>query len=135
MAPNRYMIVFTRTEPWAELGLLRKICRVCRVIFGCILFSSLLLVALLAVRGTFYRSGIGEAVLSFLIIVPVAALFAWAVGCMFIRRAVHKPNPPSEGDSPPPEPPSDGAPRPAPLRPFSPLLMSEHADLPNEQGA
>jgi len=35
------------------------------------------------------------------------------------------------GDSSPPEPPSQDSPRPAPLRPFSPLILSAHADLPN----
>jgi hypothetical protein len=135
MTSDRYMHVFTRSEPWAELGLLRRWFRVCRIIFGCILSSSLLLVALLAVRGILYRSGFGQAVISFLILVPVAALFAWAAGCMFIWRAVYEPIPPAVGGSPPPEPPSEGAPRPAPLRPFSPLIMSAHAELPNERRA
>ena len=132
MTSDRYLHVFTRTEPWAELGPSRRVFRVCRVIFGCVLSGSILSVAILTIPGVFNRAGFGQAVFTFFIIVPVAALFAWAAGCMFIWRAVHEPIRPVPG-GPPPEPPSEGAPRPAPLRPFSPLLMSAHAELPNQR--
>ena len=36
---------------------------------------------------------------------------------------------------PPPEPPTEGAPRLAPLRPSSPLIMSARAKLPNDTNA
>ncbi len=39
------------------------------------------------------------------------------------------------GGSPPPEPPTEGAPCPAPLRPFSPLIQVAHAELPNDRNA
>jgi hypothetical protein len=126
MTPDRYIHIFTRTEPWASLGLFRRVARICRVAFGCILFGSLVLVALLTVRNSAKD-------LSLIVVVPMAALFAWAIGCMFIWRAVHSPSQPSSDGSRPPEPPTEGAPRTAPLRPFSPLVQSVHAELPNER--
>ena len=36
---------------------------------------------------------------------------------------------------PPPEPPTEGSPRPAPLRPSSPLIQAAHAELPDDRDA
>ncbi|MEQ1933340.1 MAG: hypothetical protein ABL962_05605 [Fimbriimonadaceae bacterium] len=38
----------------------------------------------------------------------------------------------TSGGSPPPEPPTEGSPRPAPLVPMPPFVLSAHADLPND---
>ena len=55
------------------------------------------------------------------------ALYGYALFRMHLLR--------TSGGSPPPEPPTEGAPRPAPLRPFSPLILSARAELPNERNA
>jgi hypothetical protein len=132
MTSDRYMIIFSRTEPWSSLGLFRRAARVLRITFGSVLFGSLVVVALLAIRTMSSLSSVRQ-VLFCLAVVPFAALLAWSVGCMFIWRATHSPAEPSSDGSPPAEPPSEGAPRPAPLRPFSPLILSAHAELPNER--
>jgi hypothetical protein len=125
---------FSLTEPWASLGMLRRVARVCRIVFGCIMSSFLLLAAVYAACGLFFSPSVGHALLCIAIVLHFTVL-AWAVGCMFIWRGVYPPHQPSSGGLPPPEPPTEGAPRPAPLRPFSPLVQSAHAQLPNDRSA
>lgn len=125
---------FSLTEPWVSLGVLRRVARICRIIFGCVLSGFLLLAAVLAVRGLFFGPTIGQ-VFSCIVIVPFVTVLASAVGCMFIWRGVYPTQQPSSGGHPPPEPPTEGAPRPAPLRPFSPLIVSARAEFPNERSA
>jgi hypothetical protein len=125
---------FSLTEPWASLGILRRVVRICRIIFGCVLSSLLLIPAVLFVRGLFFSPTVGQ-VLLYIFIASFFTLLAWAVGCMFIWRGVYPSQEPSSGGLPPPEPPTEGAPRPAPLRPFAPLIMSAHAELPNDRSA
>ena len=133
MILERYRQGFSLTQPWESLGVLRRIARVCRIIFGCILFSFLLLGVVLSVRGMFFSPSVGQ-VLICIGVVPCLTFLAWAVGCMYIWRGVYPPLRPSSSE-PPPEPPTEGAPRLAPLRPFSPLVESAHAELPNERSA
>ena len=134
MTSDRYMIVFSRTEPWAALGLLRRIARVLRIIFGCILSGAFILTVVIAGRGISFSATVREVVLC-VVLIPFLALLAFAVGCMFIWRGVYPPSQPSSGGSSPPEPPTEGAPRPAPLIPSSPLIQSAHAELPNDRNA
>ena len=134
MNSDRYMHVFSRTEPWASLGLLRRIARVFRIIFGCVLSGAFLFTVFLAVRGVSFSTSGGQIALC-IILIPFLVALAWAVGCMFIWRGVYSPSQPSSGGSPPPEPPTEGSPRPAPLRPFSPLIQAAHAELPNDRNA
>jgi hypothetical protein len=133
MTPDRHRILFSRTEPWSSLGLLRRVARVCRILFGLVLFSSFLWAILLAVRGVALSDSFGQAVLC-LVLVPFLILLAWSIGGMYIWRGVRRPPGPSSGGPPPPEPPEppvEGAPRPAPLRPFSPRVLTAYAKLPN----
>ena len=125
---NRYMLVFSLTEPWASLGLFRRIARVLRIIFGCILSGAFLFTVVLAVRGVSFSTSRGQVALC-ITSIPFLVALAWAVGCMFIWRGVYPPSQSSSGGSAPPEPPTEGAPRPAPLRPFSPLIQAAHAEL------
>lgn len=130
MTSDRFMVMFSRTEPWSQIGLFRRIRRVCRILVGSVLFSMLLLFIFTAIRGIWLSSSLWQA-FSCILVIPVLALLAWAVGCMYIWRAVHQPWEISSGHEPPPPPPQD-APRLAPLSPFSPLILSEHAPLPDE---
>ena len=41
----------------------------------------------------------------------------------------------ASGGEPPPEPPTEGSPRPSPLRPFSPLIQAAQAEIPNDRNA
>jgi len=125
---------FSRSERWSSLGLLRRVARVCRVVFGLLLFSAcLLLIRTLlhdsSINFSLWQTSLRVGAIAYL------ALLAWCVGCMFIWRGVYSPSQPSSGGSPPPEPPADGAPRPAPLRPFSPLIVSAHAEAPDGRKA
>src|SRR5215218_8824441 len=98
MRTDRYMGIFSLTEPWSSLGILRRVARVCRILFGVVLFSSIVGVAVFVCCVSFsdsVRQG-----LSCLVLMPVFALFAWAVGCMFIWRPVY-PAPPLSRGSPP----------------------------------
>lgn len=128
---ERNLEMFSRTEPWARIGWGRRVLRVCRIAFGCVLASLLLLMAGLAGCAIFSAVPIDQKIVYAFTAVCVTVL-AWAVGCMYIWRRVHGVMPPDAGGSPPPEPPPEGAPRTAPLRPISPLILFAHADLPKE---
>jgi hypothetical protein len=134
MTSDRYMHVFSLTEPWTSLGLLRRIARACRIMFGCVLSGAFLFTVFLAVRGVSISTS-GSQVALCITLIPFLLALAWAVGCMFIWRGVYPPSQPSAGNPPPPEPPTQGSPRPAPLRPFSPLIQAAHAELPNDRSA
>jgi hypothetical protein len=129
---DSYMIFYSRTQPWSSLGLLRRVARVCRVVFGTVLFSGIVLIIIGLISGLSSSHSVAHAVEAIAISIFLAPL-AWSVGCMFIWRGVSRPSLPSSGGSPPPEPPTEGAPRPAPLRPYSPLIHSAAAELPNER--
>ena len=86
------------------------------------------------VRGISFSATVCEDVV-WGVLVPFLALLAFAVGCMFSGRGAYPPSQPSLGGSAPPEPPTEGAPRPAPLVPSSPLIQSAHAELPNDRNA
>jgi len=122
---------FSRSEPWSSLGLLRRITRVCRIVFGLLLFSAILLLTFPVLRGLSFGSSVWQALFC-VAAIPYLALLAWCVGCMFIWRGVYPPSQLSAGGSPPPEPPADGAPRPSPLLPYTPLTLSAHCELPND---
>ena len=132
MTSNRYMHVFTLTEPRASLGVIRRVARVCRIIFGCFLSGSLLLLSGVCVLGVLSSTSTSQ-VFSSVAVVPGVILLAWASGCMFIWRQVRPTARRSGG--PPPEPPTEGAPCPVPLCPISPLIQSAAAELPHEQNA
>ena len=134
MTSGSHMIAFSRTEPWCSLGLFRRIARVIRIIFGCVLSGSFIFALITAIRGIFFSTSLSQVVLC-VVLIPVLAFFAWAVACMYIWRGVYPPSQPSSGGSSPPEPPTEGAPRPAPLIPSSPLIQSAHAELPNDRNA
>ena len=131
MTSDRHLIVFSRTQPWASLGLLRRVARIFRIIFGCTLFCALFFAAGLGVRGVSLSNSIAQALVC-IAVVPFLVLLAWAVGCMYIWRGVYTTSQPSSGGSPPPEPPSEDSPVPAPLRPSSPLTQSARAEIPSD---
>jgi hypothetical protein len=129
MTSDRYMHVFSLTQPWASLGLLRRVARVFRIIFGCVLSGAFLFTVVLAIRGVSFSTTTGQ-VVQCITLIPFLLVFAWAVGCMFIWRGVYPPSQPFSGGSHPPEPPTEGSPCPAQLRPISPLVQAAHAELP-----
>jgi hypothetical protein len=130
---RRPLMEFSRSRPWSSIGWLHRIARVCRILFGCVMFSIFVAFVVLAICGIFFSTSVGE-VLMCLVVIPFVGFIAWAVGGMFIWRGVYPPSPPSSDGPPPPEPPTGGAPRPAPLLPFSPRILSAHAELPIARG-
>ena len=86
---DSYMKVFSRTEPWSSLGCLRRIVRVCRVIFGIVLFCAFLMAIDLVIHSISLSDSLGQA-LSRIAVVPFLTFLAWCVGCMFIWRGVHQ---------------------------------------------
>ena len=134
METKRKLILFSRCLPWSSLGLAGRVARVCRTIFGSVLFVALLLIIVLAVWSLQYRTSVWQ-VVDAIWIIPFIAFLAWSVGCIFIWRGVETTRKrPYWGGSRPPEPPAEGAPRPAPLKPFSPISDSAHCPLPDERG-
>gem|GEM_PF-4153280 len=130
MNSNRSLFAFTRGVPWS--GLIQRL-----VHLGRIALKFVLLIALggFAALGAFYSISTAEA-WSWCILFFVIGLLAWSAVCICLLfwRAAHSRRPPPD-DSAPPSSPDDGAPVPAPLRPFSPLILSAHAQPPKSRQA
>lgn len=129
MNSDRTFLVLTRNDPWSHL--LRRFVRLGRISLKLLLFTALGGVALL---GAFFSPSTAEA-WSWCVLLFVLVLLAWGIARigMSIWRALYLRRRPPPDDSAPPESPDDGAPVPAPLRPFSPLILSAHAQLPKSR--
>jgi hypothetical protein len=132
---------FPPVDPWSELGPEQRGRWLIRIALGAAAFGFLLWVAGVGIYGicqcrTWWLAA------PFLVAVPFVLWLAWLVGslCLWrktlliIRRVpiAELPRPPKTDDEEDDDPsggPPDDAPRPAPLRPFSPRTLVARADL------
>jgi hypothetical protein len=95
MPPDRPIRFFPPVKPWASLEAEGRALRIIRIIFGCILFTALLLFLFLMIGGLFAHTNEGQLV-TLILCVPYLTILAWCVGGMFIWRRVHSPISPEE---------------------------------------
>ena len=128
-------LYFSACDPWESLDPAQRALRVLRIVVGCALYLFFLMLAALCTWGFFFAHNYGDMALTALLVACLLLLNA-AIGRTLIWRRERKyPLPHLDEDQReegPDDPPPDDAPRPAPLIPFSPKVLSATAPLDEE---
>jgi hypothetical protein len=126
---------FSRTQPWSALDFMQRVARVGRILVGLALFAFFIWILVAAVLAIPITSAVSQRMFE-IFVIPYLLVLLYCIGRMFIWRPVIRsrfdPLPPAANPPYPPTPPDEGAPRPAPLRPITPLILSAHAEIPRE---